>query len=399
MAPRSVATPNRIEPCILERPSGALLDLLTELVTVTSRLGTKLHPHTAAQLADLVRVMNCYYSNLIEGHNTRPRDIERALSNDLDANEERRNLQLEARAHIRIQEAMDREFASGALADPASVAFIRRLHREFYLDAPEEMLRIEGAGRSFLMTPGALRDQPAHDVAVGRHVPPSSSAVGPFMDYFAERYSATKLGPAQRVLAIPAAHHRLNYIHPFPDGNGRVSRLMSHAMAQFAGIGARGLWSISRGLARGMKSRTEYKSMMDLADTPRRDDLDGRGNLSERALVEFSIWFLEVSLDQVRFMSGLFELDGLAERLRRYAELAGWRTEAGRLLVEILHRGEIARGDAAGIMGLGERTARALLSKLLRDGILGSSSEKGLVSLRFPVRSEDVLFPRLFPAS
>ena len=94
-------------------------------------------------------------------------------------------------------------------------------------------------------------------------------------------------------MAIPAAHHRMNYIHPFPDGNGRVSRLMSHAMAHAAGIGAHGLWSVSRGLARGLKSRKEYPQHMDHADMPRQGDLDGRGNLSQRALVRIHRVVLE----------------------------------------------------------------------------------------------------------
>lgn len=391
-----VEFPTRIEPCFLEDARGELLDLLTELPAAATQLGARLHPKTAASLAALVRVMNCYYSNLIEGHNTRPRDIERALANDLDADEGRRNLQLEARAHIRIQETIDTEAAAGTLADPASLAFILRLHREFYHDAPEAMLRIEGAGRSFLMTPGTLRNDPVHDVAVGRHIPPSSAAVERFMDHFATRYDQRRMSSSRRLLAIPAAHHRFNYIHPFPDGNGRVSRLMSHAMAYQAGVGAHGLWSISRGLARGLADRGEYKSMMDNADMPRQGDLDGRGNLSERALTSFSTWFLKVCLDQVRFMSELFDLDGLAERLRRYAKIKDWRPEAAKLLIEILHRGEIARGDAAAITGLGERTARDLLGELLCDGVLGSPSEKGPVGLRFSVEAQDVLFPRLF---
>jgi Fic family protein len=259
------------------------------------------------------------------------------------------------------------------------------------------MLRIQGSGRTFVMTPGAFRSEPLHDNAVGRHLPPSSSVVEQFMQYFADCYSFAKLGSAGRILAIPAAHHRLNYIHPFPDGNGRVSRLMSHAMAHHAGIGAHGLWSISRGLARGLRSRTEYKSMMDHADMPRQNDLDGRGNLSARALEEFSVWFLEVCLDQVRFMGDLFDLEGLAERLAHHAQRTGRRPEAGTLLVEILHRGEIARGEAQAITGLGERTARDLVGELVRDALIGSSSEKGPVSLRFPISYADVLFPRLFP--
>jgi Fic family protein len=389
--------PARIEPALLGEASGDLLDLLTEIPAAASALRSRLHPRTAASLADLVRVMNCYYSNLIEGHNTRPRDIERALGGDLDADEARRNLQLEARQHIRLQRDIDRDFAAGTLPEPASLAFIEHLHREFYRDAPAAMLRIEGAGREFTMVPGALRSKPEEDVAVGRHQPPGSAKVADFMAYFAQRYAFAALSPARRILAIPAAHHRLNFIHPFADGNGRVSRLMSHAMALQAGIGAHGLWSISRGLARGLESRTEYKAMMDHADMPRQGDLDGRGNLSERALIEFSTWFLRVCLDQIRFMSGMFDLAGLADRLKAYAAMQGWRAEAGVLLAEILHRGEIARGEAAGITALGERTVRGVLGTLVDHGVLGSDTPKGAVSLRFPVKALDVMFPRLFP--
>jgi Fic family protein len=130
---------------------------------------------------------------------------------------------------------------------------------------------------------------------------------------------------------------------------------------------------------------------------PRQGDLDGRGNLSERALIEFLTWFLRVCLDQIRFMSGMFDLAGLADRLKAYAAMQGWRAEAGVLLAEVLRRGEIARGEAAGITALGERTVRGLLGTLVDHGVLGSDTPKGAVSLRFPVKALDVLFPRLFP--
>jgi Fic family protein len=101
------------------------------------------------------------------------------------------------------------------------------------------------------MTPGAWRGRPEEDVAVGRHQPPSSDRVEDFMRHFEEQFRFDRMGKAARIMAIPAAHHRFNYIHPFADGNGRVS----HAMTQVAGIGAHGLWSISRSLARGLESR------------------------------------------------------------------------------------------------------------------------------------------------
>ncbi|MDE2260899.1 MAG: Fic family protein [Gammaproteobacteria bacterium] len=388
----------RIEPARLEEPGEAIMDIVAELSAAAATLGNSLHPRTAKNLADLVRIMNAYYSNLIEGHNTRPKDIERALAGNLDTDADRRNLQLEAAAHVRVQEEVDRMAADGRLAEPASVDLIRWLHREFYRDAPEEMLRAHGAGRHLIMVPGEWRSRPEHDVAVGRHIPPSSARVPDFMSYFAERYAFARLGKSGRIIAMAAAHHRLNYIHPFPDGNGRVSRLMSHAMGHVAGIGAHGLWSISRGLARGLESRGEYKSMMDRADTPRQGDLDGRGNLSQRALTDFVQWFLQVALDQVQFMTSLFDLDTLAQRLRRYVQRSDeLRPEAARLLEEALIRGEFQRGEIARITGLPERTARRVLTDLTAVGLLDSDTPKGAVTLRFPAETLDVLFPRLFP--
>jgi Fic family protein len=341
--------------------------------------------------------MNCYYSNLIEGHNTAPRDIERALANQLDAAEERRNLQIEARAHIRVQREIDRDYAAGKLPEPASVDFIRWLHSAFYKDAPEAMLLIEGAGRQVRMVPGQFRAKADHEVAVGRHLPPSAEVIEAFMAHFERRYRFEPLGTGSRILSIAAAHHRLNYVHPFLDGNGRVSRLMSHAMALKAGIGAHGLWSVSRGLARGLESRGDYNRMMDYADMPRQGDLDGRGNLSRQALNEFTAWFLKVCLDQIGFMSGLFALDTVVERLKIYVARRELKHGAFVLLEQILQRGELPRGEAARVTGLKERTARDLLGSLVADGIIGSDTPKGHVSLRFPLDAVEILFPSLFP--
>lgn len=391
-------TPTRIEPTRLEEVPEALSDAVAELSAAAATLGAALNPRTAANLAGLVRIMNSYYSNLIEGHVTRPRDIKRALEGKLDKEKQRRNLQLEAAAHVRVQAQIDRMNVEDRLPEPASTEFIRWLHREFYRDAPKEMLLIREDSREFMMIPGEWRSQTQHDVEVGRHLPPSSERIEDFMKYFEERYRFHDLGKAGRVLAIPAAHHRFNYIHPFADGNGRVSRLMSHAMAHAAGIGAHGLWSISRGLARGLKSPSEYKQMMDLADAPRQGDLDGRGNLSQRALVEFTSWFLRVCLDQVRFMADLCDLDDLARRLRNYVERGEkLKPQAARLLEEALIRGEFERGEASRITGLPERSARRIVNDVVSAGLLDSDTPKGPLSLRFPEDALELLFPRLFP--
>jgi Fic family protein len=389
----------RIEPARFDYPPAQIADLAAELSAASAKLGRQLHSQTAGNLADLVRIMNTYYSNLIEGHNTRPRDIERALAGEFDRDEARRNLQLEAAAHVRVQTEIDRLGASESLPEPASPEFVQWLHREFYREAPEPMLRVSGVGREFTMVPGDWRLRPEHDVAVGRHQPPSSARVDDFMRYFGERYRFDAMGRAGRIIAMAAAHHRFNFIHPFPDGNGRVSRLMSHAMAWQADIAAHGLWSISRGLARGLESGTEYKQMMDFADSPRQDDLDGRGNLSERALIEFVTWFLRIAIDQVRFMSELFDLDNLAGRIRTFVTRDDrFKPEAAALLEQTLVRGEIERGEASRITGLPVRTAQRLLNELVSEGLLASSTPKGPVSLRFPAHTLEELFPRLYPA-
>jgi Fic family protein len=394
-----IETPQRIEPARLEDVPEALSDLIAEIASAAAKLETSLHPKTAASLAQLVRIMNSYYSNLIEGNNTKPKDIERALAGDI-AHDKRRDFQIEAAAHVRLQAEIDRKFDLGSLPEPCTPEFICWLHKEFYRDSSAHSLMISEKNRIIEMVPGQMRQNAGEDVTVGRHQPPSSEAVSMFMAYFADRYRMEPMGKAARILAIPAAHHRLNYIHPFSDGNGRVSRLVSHAMVQTAGIGAYGLWSISRGLARGLESRTDYKRMMDHADLPRQGDLDGRGNLSQRALVEFTSWFLQVCLDQIRFMSGLLEIGTLTRRLKSLVEKSdALKPGSFRLLEEALIRGEFERGDAARITGAPERTARRILNDAIEAGLLASDTPKGPVSLRFTVESQDILFPRLFSES
>ncbi|MFY9860716.1 MAG: Fic family protein [Candidatus Cybelea sp.] len=389
--------PQRIEPALLEFAPPRVADLVAEISAAAASLAGALHPRAAASLAELVRIMNAYYSNLIEGHNTRPAEIVRALAGEFDADESRRNLQEEAAAHVRVQARVDELAAEGTLPNPTSGEFIRWFHAEFYQSVPPAMLIVRGLEGEYEMKPGQYRTSIAQDVAVGRHQPPSGPYVADFMRYFSERYRLDDLGMAMRIISIPAAHHRFNYIHPFPDGNGRVSRLMSHAMAHASGIGAHGLWSISRGLARGLGDRTQYKRMMDFADSPRESDLDGRGNLSLRALTDFTAWFLEVCLDQLRFMGELFDLDSLAKRLRTWVERDDrFKPEVGRLLEEAAIRGEFDRGETSRITGLPERTARRVLNDACAAGLLASDTPKGPVSLRFPPDDAEAMFPRLF---
>lgn len=390
-------TPSRIEPCFFEDGiPRALADLAIEIQHAADGLGAGLHPESASELADLVRVMNCYYSNLIEGHNTRPGDIEAAL-NGLEVEPERRPLALEAKAHVIVQREIDGLYGRGELPSPSSSAFLSWIHCRFYEEMPVEFRFVEHRdGRRMEIVPGAFRANTDEEVAVGRHRPPSPERVGAFMAHFERRFAAAEQWASTRIIAIASAHHRLNYIHPFLDGNGRVSRLMSHAMALNAGIGGAGLWSISRGLARGLRDRGEYKRMMDHADSPRQGDLDGRGNLSARALEDFCEWFLKVTLDQIRFSTSLFDLSRLEARYQALvADVLGDK-RAPDLVSAVLRMGSLDRGSADLVLRTSERTARNTMSELLKAGFLKSRTPKAPVRIAFPLDYRERLFPNLF---
>lgn len=391
-----IETPARIEPCGLEEQiPRALSDRALEIRDAASDLGRNLHPEIAAELRGLVRLMNARYSNLIEGHDARPVDIEAAIAGRA-TDPEQRSLTQEAIAHIAVQDWIDQLADAGNLPEPGSVEFLRDVHRRFYEAMPDDFRFVEHKGQRIEIIPGALR-APGQEVEIGRHMPPSAHRLPDFMAYFSARYLGLTRGRAGQILSIPAAHHRFSYIHPFLDGNGRVSRLMSHAMIRKAGISGNGLWSISRGLTLGLREATEYKAHLARADTPRQGDRDGRGNLSMAALQGFTGWFLNVILDQIRFTSAMFDLGALQSRyLALVRDLHPEDRRLAALVEHVLRFGPMAPGDASAALGLQERAARDLLSKALTAGFLKSSMPTSPVRIAFPLQYREQLFPGLF---
>ncbi len=382
-----------MEPMLPEEGNRLLGDLAVDLVNKASALAGQVHPTVRESIGDLVRSINCYYSNLIEEHNTHPRDIDRALAGDFSNDLEKRNLQLEARAHIEVQRMID---AGQGPQDVVSVDYILWLHREFCSRLPRELLSIKNPDtkEQLVITPGQLR---TGGVQVGRHIPPHSSALLRFLQRFTEAYSPQRLSKLQQIISVAAAHHRLLWIHPFYDGNGRVTRLFSHAYLRHIGIG-NSLWSISRGLAR---KNQEYKASLVTADQKRWNDLDGRGNLTAKGLVSFCAFFLEVALDQVEYMASLLDTTRLLSRIERYVEeeirLKHLPRGSFFLLREALFSGEVERGKAASITGYQERQARSVLNELVKKGLLISNTQKGPVRLGFPLKVVEYWFPKLYP--
>ena len=233
------------------------------------------------------------------------------------------------------------------------------------------------------------------DVKVSQHVPVSPGAVPRFLAHLERAYDG--LGKADAILAAAAAHHRLLWIHPFLDGNGRVARLMTHAMLLDA-LGTGGIWSAARGLAR---NQAAYKDHLTRCDLPRRNDLDGRGALSEEELAGFTRFFLQVCIDQVSFMEGLIEPARLRTRILLWAEeevrLRSLPPRAGRVLEAILYRGELPRADLAELLGVTDRHARRIVAALTVHGVIASDGARAPLRLAFPAVLAPRWMPGLFP--
>jgi Fic family protein len=383
-----------MEPLLISEGSGhrpALTDLAVELAAHSAGFRRSLPVGVLTALADLVRAMNCYYSNLIEGHDTHPVDIERALKNDYSAERDKRNLQLEAKAHIAVQQWIDEGGLRGRATTGAGLC---EIHRRFCERLPDDLLWVEepDTGEHLRVVPGELRQR---DVKVGQHIPISPGALPRFLERFESVYGS--LGTSETILASAAAHHRLLWMHPFLDGNGRVARLMSYAMLLDT-LETGGIWSIARGLARNSRA---YKSHLAACDRPRRNDLDGRGNLSEEGLATFTTFFLEACVDQVKFMEELVQPDRLRNRILLWAEeeirAGSLPAKAGSILEAILYRGELPRGDVAGILGASDRHARRVVAALSEYGVIASESTRAPLRLTFPAKLAARWMPGLFP--
>jgi Fic family protein len=386
--------------------SGELEDLARNLVAVSAKLEGRLSPVVLADIRELLRVVNSYYSNLIEGNGTHPIDIERAMAGDYSSNIQKRELQIESRIHIEVQRKISERLKENPNETITNEDFLCWVHHEFYERMPENLRWANGDnGEKVWVEAGKLRERL---VKVGRHIPPVADSLNSFLSRFEAAYNPLKMNGLRPIIALSAAHHRLMWIHPFLDGNGRVARLFTDAYFEKFKLEGYGLWNVSRGLAR---KRNDYRKYLAAADFERENDFDGRGNLSDRTLTDFCRFFLETCLDQAEYMNNLLSLNGFLERLEKYVQLrnaglivdekgeklAKLHPQVGKVFCVTAVKGEILRGEVFQIIEMSERTGRTILKNLLDEGLLLSKSEKGLVRLGFPTHAAGYWFPDLYP--
>jgi Fic family protein len=359
------------------------------------RLGAGLTVTVREELSAVLEIVNSYYSNAMEGNPTRIGQIFDAKDGKLGAGATERNYQLEHLAHLRISETLRRRLQENPSLSPADPSVLQDIHREFYSALPESMRTgTLGSGEKIAIVPGQWRTLPA---TVGLFQAVGHDKIPACMEELAQAYDPMRLDPRDTLMALAASHHRFVWVHPFPDGNGRVVRLFSEAMAIRTGYAGHHLYSISRGLAR---RRREYDEALGGADAPRWNDLDGRGNLSFKGLVGFCEFFLEVMSDQIDFMSKLLDPEMLFSRLAN--QLHAWEA-AGRLspseskiLMHLFKIGEIRRGDIKSIAGLERRQVSRVAAHLLSLGLVRSASPKGSLRPRIHRDLARALLPEFF---
>lgn len=385
-------SPHQFEPLMpAEAAQHELLDRASDLIRTALPLSSTPVPRALRQL---LRGMNSYYTNRIEGQHTRPVEIEQALRRDFSCHAGLAARQRLALAHMAAEEAVEARYAHPEDAKHLySADAVADLHRELFSHLPAQDLQTE-QGEPIM--PGAWRQR---EVSVGRHVAPTFQALPRFLAHWARVYGHTRRGEAA-LLAVAAAHQRLGWIHPFVDGNGRVMRLHTHAVLHALGYTG-GLWSPLRGFAR---STDRYYSLLAAADELRRGDLDGRGNLSQRALLDWMDYVLSVCQDQINFMTRQLKLGDMKQRIaaclafEQDAQRSGVRREALLPLHHLfLSDDALERGQFKTLLGLGERTAGTVLRALLDRGLLVSASPQGPVRFGMPQHALRFYFPALWP--
>lgn len=379
--------PHQFEPLVPSSIPASITDKAAQIVRDATRLTGMAHPTSRKTIRERVRSMSSYYSNRIEGQGTHPLHIESALHKQFSDKPDIARLQRVALAHIEAEIELESLVAKGE--SPMATAFLTKAHHALYSRLTQED-RTTKDGR--VIVPGEFRKD---NVQVGRHTPPIAASLPRFLGRMDQAYDHRRSWDLHLIL-VACMHHRAAWVHPFLDGNGRSARLQSHcALWQLSD----GLWSPSRGLARFTE---DYYARLHNADEPRRGDLDGRGNLTAAGLNEWIEFFLSICQDQVRLMSRMLELDDMKRRIEalitfRHAHNKEVRMQAILPLYHLFAAGPLLRKEFAQMTNLGERTARSLLSRLLKDGLIVSDSASGPVRWGLPLDSLQFLFPELYP--
>jgi Fic family protein len=385
-----------------DKAPGELQDATVELYRLDAALHSNIPDSLRKPMTRLLRLVNSFYSNKIEGNPTHPADILHAQEEDEQGGNLTDDL-LEIKQHIEVQTKLaNNDIEREVVCTPD---FLRKIHKSFYDGLSQKFLEIKNPDNKeiIIIVPGEFRQR---KVKVGNHVPPEYSELNGYLEWFKTIYQPNIIHGTTKLLAAAASHHRLMWIHPFLDGNGRVGRLFTDNYMRCAGLGGYGLWSMSRGFGRDTDS---YYEALASADMIRQGSYDGKGILSDRGLLKFTEYFIETALDQVKYFSALLEPKKLNERIEIYFEMRNrgalisakgqtlptLKIESKDIYRKLLYSGPQPRSEIQKMLDVSERTLRTIISQMDDAGLV-KAEPKQPISLKLSSSSIELLFPYLW---
>ncbi|WP_022661085.1 Fic family protein [Paucidesulfovibrio longus] len=382
---------------------GELKDLAMEVIDASARLEGCLPSETARVIGDHLRLTNSYYSNRIEGYRAGIVEIEQALEGNFASGESTHYAQELCVAHVNAEKALMAKMQQESNANVAGVNNLCTIHKALYDGLSARHLfthDINGFTRHPVL-PGMLRDCRV-EVGQGNAIGPTPEELPDYMENFGRVYDSANFHGDERLIAMAASHHRLAWLHPFRDGNGRVCRLYSCLYMARSGVNRANLWSLSRGLHR---AKSEYMTILKAAD-PDPHALKPQSIPESRRIGDFCRFFIEVCLDQIQFMQNLLRMKEVEDRIEwiveRKIKTAKAKGEtplhpaSSRLLRALFMRGSIQRGEGPAILNVSESTYRRVLRQLTQKRLVESGSQRAPLRVAIPIQAMPYYLPGVY---
>ena len=187
-------------------------------------------PKTYLTFVDGIYLNDAYHSLSIEGYRVTPELIERVRSGnwDPDKNEADRESRdaLAARGYWQAFQLV-RETVGEVIGDANPGVLVRNAHRDWYRELFQPGITAGLVSASVL---AGYRNEPVF-IRGSRHVPPRSEAVRDAMPTLFDLLEEETVPSVRAVLG----HWLFGYVHPYPDGNGRMARFVMNVMLASGG--------------------------------------------------------------------------------------------------------------------------------------------------------------------
>ena len=390
----------QIEPLLPDYTNPSLRAKAEQIIALSGKFENALHPIAFGRILELIIPMNIYYTNLIENVDTNPIDIHNAiLSKEQLSDSSYRDRISDSEILIDLEKSLLKSIVLESEKKAyLSFDFIQKLHEQFFENVPsEKRFVLSTQDEPIKIEPGKFREMGAK---VHKHVAPVPEDIPSLMLHFQNMYGTTRFhSKIERLMNIAAQHHRLLYIHPFMDGNGRTTRLQTDVALFSEGL-SNGLWMPSRGFARGLET---YREKLSEADLTKTNASDGKGVLSQRKLDEFCDFFFDVCIDQMEFMSDKLKVgtlqDNYENMLNYFVSKKAFPSEAILPLKHAFEFGQIKKIDFQRLYGKSDKPAKELGKKLVSLGFLRENRKdvKKPYEIGLPIHAALFLFPEMYP--